>query len=76
MDQTLIKLKWSRPDTVEYPKVWRTFQARGLDSDKLVEYRIQDLPESRFEDVIDHMVTYFIPEEPVNAALSKFKKNY
>lgn len=71
MPEKLIQLKWTRPNAVEYPKVWRTFQARDLDSDKLVEYRVQDLPESHFEIAIEHMVEHFMRDEPTMAILGE-----
>lgn len=75
MSTDLIKLKWVRPKTTEHPKVWRTFKARDLDSDELVEYRIQDLPESKFEDAINLMIESYLPDEPITQSLSKFPFN-
>lgn len=69
----LLKLKWSRPETSEFPKIWKTFFAPDVDSSELVEYRIQDLPESRFEDAIQHMVSNYLKDEPMTFALSKFR---
>lgn len=71
MKRELFKLEWIRPSTIEYPKVWRTFKARDLDSDELIEYRIQDLPESRFDDAVDHMKKCFLHDEPISQALGK-----
>lgn len=71
MSDHLIPLKWQRPDTVEYPKVWRIFQARDLDSNNLVEYHIQDLPESLFEAATEHMLENFLRDEPMNECLGK-----
>lgn len=71
MASDLSKLIWTRPKTSEYPKVWSTFKARDLDSDELVEYRVQDLPESRFEDAINHMVENFFLDEPITQALGE-----
>lgn len=64
-----LELLWKRSDSTEYPKVWCTFKARDVDSDKLVEYRIQDLPQSRAEDVFNHMWTNYIQDEPIGQAL-------
>ena len=60
----IVDLKWKRPDS-EYLKVWTTFEARDLNSDDLVEYRIQDIPESRFEDALEAMVSTFCDDEPL-----------
>lgn len=64
-----IKLNWTRPKTVNYPRIWRLFEARDLDSDKITEYRIQDLPESRYEDAINHLEVSYLKYEPVSQAL-------
>lgn len=63
---------WKRPDTIEYPKIWHTFKARDLDSDKLVEYRIQDLPLNRFDDAYAHMVGNYNQDEPIAQVLGRF----
>lgn len=56
-----------RPTNIPYPNVWLTFEAPGENGD-LVQYRIQDLPEDRFEDGIQHMLTNFMLDEPVSHA--------
>lgn len=71
MASNSIKLGWKRPESIEYPKIWHTFQARDVDSDGLVEYRIQDLPQSRAEDAYQHMFANFIQDEPIAAQFSK-----
>lgn len=48
-----------------YPSVWHTFKAKDLDSDRLVNYVVQDLPEDRFEDGVNHMCGIFIYDEPM-----------
>lgn len=58
-------LTWTRPTSVEYPKIWHTFMARDTDSDNLIEYRIQDLPLDRTNDVYQHMLANFISDEPI-----------
>lgn len=63
----IVELKWKRSDS-EFPKVWSTFKARDSDSDDLVEYRIQDLPESRFADALKTMVSIFCDDEPLAQA--------
>lgn len=68
-DEGDFSLSWKRPDSVEYPRVWRTFQARDIDSDELVEYRIEDLPLSRAEEVFEHLRINYIPDEPIVQAL-------
>lgn len=62
-------LSWKRPDNVTFPQVWLKFKAKDLNSDDLVEYRVQDLPLERYEDAIDHMCKYFIVDEPPSKSL-------
>lgn len=64
-------LKWTRPETIEYPKVWHRFQARDLNSDNLVEYRIEDLVEERVEDAFKHMRDFYFKDEPVSTAMGE-----
>lgn len=68
MTDKRIPLKCKRPDMVEYPKVWHRFRARDLNSDKLVEYRIEDLVESRAEEAFIHMRGNYLADEPVSQA--------
>lgn len=68
----VVELKWKRP-ALEYPKVWSTFEAKNIDSADLVEYRIQDLPESRFEDALEIMVSTFCKDEPLAEAYGMLK---
>lgn len=63
------KLNWTRNAAVPYPNTWLTFKAKDLHSDNLVEYRICDLPENRFEDFFDSMLNDFLVNEPGNSTL-------
>ncbi|XP_062564730.1 uncharacterized protein LOC134227318 [Armigeres subalbatus] len=56
---------WTRPASVPFPSVWHTFRAKDVDSDQLVNYVVQDLPEDRFEEAINHMLGIFIHDEPM-----------
>lgn len=73
-----LTLKWNRPESIEYPKVWHRFKARDLNSDKLVEYRIEDLMEDRVEDAFKHMRENYFKDEPVSQALGmmNYSLNY
>lgn len=66
--EQLPSFKWQRPDSVEFPKVWYTFKARDLDIDNLVEYRIQDTPLDRADDLMEHLLTALFPDEPAALA--------
>lgn len=63
---------WTRPANVPYPSVWHTFRAKDVDSDQLVNYVVQDLPEERFEEAIGHMLGIFIHDEPTCEAKSEY----
>lgn len=67
-----LSLKWKRPDLVEHPKVWHTFKAKDVDSDELVEYRIQDIPSERVDEVFEHMINNYIQDEPIGQALGLY----
>lgn len=54
--------KINRPSNIPYPNVWLTFNAPD-DNGDLVQYRIQDLPEDRFEDAVKHMLANFLLDE-------------
>lgn len=69
MAEEIIPMKWKRPDSVEYPKVWQRFTARDLNSDKLVEYRIEDLVESKAEEAYKHMRENFLFDQPISQAM-------
>lgn len=64
---------WIRPlDKVAYPNVWLEFEAKeSKNSDKLVKYRIQDLPEDRFDDAIKHMKEHYLVDEPLSKSTAK-----
>lgn len=52
-----------RPENLAFPQVWYTFKAKDKNSDNIVEYRVQDLPEDYYEQTVDFMVKYFLPDE-------------
>uniref|UniRef100_T1E2B1 N-acetyltransferase domain-containing protein n=1 Tax=Psorophora albipes TaxID=869069 RepID=T1E2B1_9DIPT len=64
---------WRRPVEIEHPRVWITFKARDLDSERLVNYRIQDLPLDRVQDAIGHMKRYFLHDEPMCSSVGLFQ---
>jgi hypothetical protein len=55
--------KFQRPAELAFPLVYHTFSAKDKESDQLVEYRIQDLPEDDFERAIELMARDYSPEE-------------
>lgn len=56
---------WERPKNIPYPNIWHEFEARDNSSDKIIKYRIQDLPENRFQDGIEHLLNYYANEEQI-----------
>lgn len=64
-----MSLTWRRPENIPFPSVWLKFKAKDLNSDNLVEYRVQDLPLDRYEDAIDHMCIHFLVDEPMCKSL-------
>lgn len=62
-----LSLQWKRPTSVECPRVWATFQAKDVNSNDMVEYRIQDLPESMFEKAVQHMIDNYLHGEPITS---------
>lgn len=71
MASKLIRLHWTRPKTIEYPKIWRKFIGPDLDSDKSIEYQVEDLTESRYDDAIKHMKVVYLRDEPVSQVLGE-----
>lgn len=55
---------WQRPDELFFPVKYYKFVTRDKGSDKLVEYRVEDIPESRYEEACRFMVKHFVPFEP------------
>jgi len=58
---------WSRSiDTISYPKKWLEFTAKeSKNSDRIIKYWIQDLPEDRFDDAIEHIANHFLIDAPI-----------
>lgn len=71
--EKIFEFKWKRPGSTDFPKVWHTFMAKDIDSDELVEYRIEDLTESRSEEAIKLLVEHFCNDEPLCDAFGMIK---
>ncbi|XP_062534852.1 uncharacterized protein LOC134204037 [Armigeres subalbatus] len=62
-------MEWTRPAKVLFPSVWHRFQAKApMAKKQLAWYRVQDLPEDRFDDAIRHMCDHFARDELMNQA--------
>lgn len=60
---------WTRPNHLPYPNIWLKFKARDVQTDSLVDYSIQDIPEDRFDEAIEFMSNGFL----ANAPMAKLK---
>ncbi|KAK5646951.1 hypothetical protein RI129_005415 [Pyrocoelia pectoralis] len=61
----IIKKKWTRPEAVAFPRVWRSFKGRKEINGAIPSFWVQDIPEDEFENVINCMVEDFCKDEPV-----------
>ncbi|KYQ57220.1 hypothetical protein ALC60_03741 [Trachymyrmex zeteki] len=51
------------------PKIWQVIEKKNKDG-KLMKFTIQEIPEDRYEDAIQHMCTYFLVDEPICQCLN------
>lgn len=63
--------RWKRPDSSDFPKTWHTFEAKDIDSDEFVHYRIEDIPELRYDEAVAMIVQHFCRDEPLCEAYGK-----
>ncbi|GAB0087125.1 uncharacterized protein DMENIID0001_014020 [Sergentomyia squamirostris] len=66
-------MKWTRHENIEFPQVWLKFKAKDPESGEIVNYQVEDLTEDRFDEVVGHMINYFIPDEPMCTSLNILK---
>ncbi|XP_059619200.1 uncharacterized protein LOC132263451 [Phlebotomus argentipes] len=66
-------MKWSRSESIPFPQIWWRFPAKDPESGEIVEYRIEDCSEDRFDEIVDLMVNCFTPDEPISASLGIMK---
>lgn len=60
---------WSRPETIEFPIIYARFEALDCESDeRLVEYRIEDLRQERFEDAVNIIRDKHLIDEPMKSS--------
>lgn len=55
---------WQRPSELSFPVQYYKFVTKDRDSDQLIEYSVEDIPESRYEEACRFMVKHFVPSEP------------
>ncbi|XP_071877516.1 arylalkylamine N-acetyltransferase-like 2 isoform X1 [Bombus fervidus] len=47
------------------PKVWKIVEIKKKNADVPIRFTIQEVPEDRYEEVVEHMCKYFIADEPM-----------
>lgn len=52
------------------PKIWEVVEKTNKDGRSL-KFTIQDIPEERNEEAVEHMCKYFLADEPTCACFSK-----
>jgi hypothetical protein len=52
-----------RPRSINYPRVYHSFKARDLHSEKIIEYRVEDFPRDRHDEGVQFMVQNFFEDE-------------
>lgn len=55
---------WQRSRELAFPVLYHKFVTKDKNLSKLVEYRVTDIPESRYEEACRFMVKHFVPYEP------------
>lgn len=64
-----------QPPSEKYDKtsnsaeIYEIFHEKDINTNKKVEYRIQDVPESKFQDALNLMLEYYNTLEPMNKML-------
>lgn len=56
-----------RPDSLEFPQVWTRFE-KTLADGSVKKFKIQDITEDMFDDVIEFMDENFLKDEPFTLA--------
>lgn len=67
--------KYERVKNSFYPQVYRSFKARGLETDELIEYYIQDLTEDHVNKALELIFEYFLPEDTFQLAVKRPKND-
>lgn len=68
-EESTVVYSWSRPDDVGFPLTYSRFKALdGESNERLVEYRIEDLHEDRFEDAVNIIREKHLVDEPMKSS--------
>ncbi|PSN36462.1 hypothetical protein C0J52_18344 [Blattella germanica] len=57
--------RWTRPNDFPYPNVWRWHEGKKEIEGKTPRFRIQDASEEYHDEIIEHMSTVFLIDEPI-----------
>jgi hypothetical protein len=60
--------KFKRPESLVVPQIYHTFRAKDNNSEKMIEYRVQDLLERDSDEAVKLMAEFFLPDEPFSIA--------
>ncbi|KAG5667938.1 hypothetical protein PVAND_015903 [Polypedilum vanderplanki] len=63
-----MSLLFKRPENLMFPKIYYTFKAKDVDCEILVEYRVQDLPETYFKEALSLLSEHFLSCEELCAS--------
>lgn len=57
-----------RPQSLSFPQVYHTFQAKNKAGDATIEYQIRDLPEELYNEALELLASDFVTEETLCVA--------
>jgi len=72
LQKEIDKMQRIRPSS-QPPKVWQVIEKTNKDG-KTMKFTIQEIPEDRYEDAVEHMCTFFLADEPTCQCLGKFHR--
>lgn len=61
--KSYIEKYYKRPPDVPFPKIFHNFRLRNKFSNKIIHYRIQDIPFGYFESALDMIEDNFVPND-------------
>jgi hypothetical protein len=65
-----------RPENLKFPQVFHKFKAKDLNSDKIIEYHVQDLPEELFESALNLFAEHYFPYELMSISRNFNEKGF
>lgn len=63
------KVKFIRPPGP--PIIWRIIDAKEKLNNNIIRVSIQDIPQDRYEEALDHMCQYFLADEAMEKCLGE-----